>query len=168
MTQRQTEAELEGSQVLPSSDISKEHLLTPKCGEEVELLNLDLNISFKLSMQQTLIVDKILNRHSRITQNLDSWISQPATLPVSRSLLQINSFVCSSNTSRCFHLSLSAGSQLDALSCAVVMLWIKKVKLNCLIGFLGKGKTDLNWLPVMAFCGTTLASAVWGGFSKTN
>ena len=80
----------------------------------------------------------------------------------------INSCVCSSYTSQCFRLSLSAWCELDVLSCAVVMLWIRTAKLNCLIGFLGKGKTDLNWLPVMAFCGTTLASAVWGGFSKTN
>lgn len=80
----------------------------------------------------------------------------------------INSCVCSSYTSQCFHLSPSAWCELDVLSCAAVMLWIRKAKLNCLIGFLGKGKTDLNWLPVMAFCGTTLASAVWGGFSKTN
>lgn len=42
--------------------------------------------------------------------------------PGSLSLPQINSFVCSSNTSQCFHLSLSAGCELDVLSCAVVML----------------------------------------------
>lgn len=37
-------------------------------------------------------------------------------------LPQINSFVCSSNTSQCFHLSVSAGCELDVLSCAMVML----------------------------------------------
>lgn len=145
---------------------------------------LDVDLVKSCSLQWTLIIVAIFNWHSSFcfvffhlsltkSRFLISSSSRASCVslrlfPGCLSLPQINSFVCSSNTSQCFHLSLSAGSELDNLSWAVVMLWIKKAKLNCLIGFLGKGKTDLNWLPVMAFCGTTLASAVWGGFSKTN
>ena len=87
--------------------------LTCRFGQKLQL---ELNFNYWGRVEQTqqvVFVLFFLNHKSRFMNPAVLPTSPPHSSPGSRSRPHINSFVCSRNTSQCFHLSFSAGSELD-------------------------------------------------------